>query len=161
LPDPVPTTGWIPAIGEEWVGTANADVVTFDEALTDAGAYKDAWPLVDKAELVAKPFLIVGIRSFEGMGDDGIAFNVRIILKGSDERISFNDGSTGVYKQLRQILATMDRPRPMLVEGGLRVSRYLWSEAEQKIVDAPGPRVTEARTYYLSSSVEASKKSIA
>jgi hypothetical protein len=160
------TKNWAPAVpGDMYVGTATADQVDFDEAMTGAAEYLDDWPLVEKIRLVGKPFAIVGVNAFEGIGDDGLCYNVRIVLKdktGFDtDHVSFNDGSAGVYTQLKDMLAKMDRPRPIGIKGGLRVSRYYWNEKEQQIVKEKGPHCIEQSTYYLCSSPEMALKSIA
>lgn len=160
---------FVPSVpGASYVGTGDALDIDFEGSLDEAAEYHDLWPVVEKIDLVGQPFVVLVIDAFEGMSDDGIAYNIKCALKpdspliakiGTDH-FSFNDGSTGVYKQLRAILASMDAPRPILVKGGLRISRYFWSEKEQKIVDAAGPQVVQQSTYYLCSSPETALKSL-
>lgn len=161
--------GFVPAVpGESYVGTGDALDVDFDSALSEAAEYHDQWPIVEKIDLVGQPFVVLRIDAFEGMSDDGIAYNIKCVLKPdsplivklSTDHFSFNDGSTGVYKQLRSIMAGMDQQRPILVKGGLRISRYFWSEKEQAIVDGPGPQIVQQSTFYLCSSPEMALKSL-
>lgn len=163
--------GMVPnAPGESYTASGDIDAldVDFEGALEESAEYFDQWPLVEKIDLVGQPFVILRVDAFEGMSDDGIAYNIKATLKpdssliariGSDH-FSFNDGSTGVYKQLRGIMSKMDTPRPILVKGGLRISRYFWSEKEQKIVDGPGPQIVQQSTFYLCSSPETALKSL-
>jgi hypothetical protein len=72
--------------------------------------------------------------------------------------VSFNDGSTGVYKQLKDIAAKWQKDnmpaRPILVKGGLRASVYHWDEQSQAIT----PGNPNAATFYLTSSIAGAEK---
>lgn len=156
--------------GASYIATGDIDAldVDFDGALDSAAEYRDEWPIVEKIKLVGQPFVILKIDAFEGMSDDGIAYNIKCVLAPDspliaelgDRHFSFNDGSTGVYKQLGGILAKLDVPRPLLVKGGLRVSRYWYDDKEQAIVDGPGPHRMQQTTFYLCSSPEQALKSL-
>lgn len=110
----------------------------------------DGLNLLDKADLIDKPFLIesvwfeTGQRSVEyvyvqGEFEDGTAF-------------TFNDSSSGVFKQIESYLAQKNRkpeigqvvPMRLLIPNGLRVSEF-------EVTDERG-RLKRAKTYYLTTS---------
>lgn len=110
----------------------------------------DGLDLLDKSELLDRPFLIesvwfeVGQRSVEyvyvqGQFEDGTEF-------------TFNDSSSGVYKQIESYLALKETkpelgqvvPIRLVIPSGLRVSEY-------EVRDDRG-REKKAKTYYLTTS---------
>jgi hypothetical protein len=133
------------------------DVGALDLESVDVGEVLDEYELLPASELVGVPFFIVGVNLNDtDLTQDGKYANVRCITV-DNRKVCFNDGSTGVYTQLKRILhaqaATADGPKPIRVRGGLRVSVFH--------VDRNG-NITEgtpnAATYYLSSSLTASQK---
>ena len=113
----------------------------------------DGLDLVDKAELVGKPFRITGV-SFE-TNQRGVSY-VYVDAEDADgEGFTFNDSSSGVRAQIVQHLtktgqdAVIDQPGDVLtlslvIPRGLRVSEY-------EVKDERGKAKT-ARTYYLTTS---------
>lgn len=110
----------------------------------------DGLDLLDKAELVDRPFLIesvwfeTGQRAVEyvyvqGQFEDGTEF-------------TFNDSSSGVFKQIESYLAKKDHkpeigqvvPLRLVIPRGLRFSEY-------EVKDERG-RDKRAKTYYLTTS---------
>ena len=152
---------WEPEVGEAYVSSGNYDALDYDSALSEAGSYEDDWPLVEKIDLVGVPFVILAVHAFEGMGESGKAYNVRVVAKNertkAEERISFNCGGSGVYDQLNRIFSSMENARPILVKGGLRISRFHWSEEEQRVTTDGTPNTA---CFYLCSSIEQAKKSL-
>jgi hypothetical protein len=128
------------------------DDLDFDEmASSDGLAYlEDEWELVSEPDLVGVPFIIVGVNVVASdLSQEGRYFNVRVITP-DGKRVCFNDGSTGVYRQLKSILMKdSNRGKPIAVKGGLRVSTYCYSEKERKVV----PGKPNTATYYLTSSL--------
>ena len=127
----------------------------YDQALVEAGTYEDDYPLVDEADLIGVPFVIVGLQlNSTDLNVTGVYVNVRCRYLGGDqagEKFSFNDGSTGVYAQLLRIAGTMPEPRPIKVAGGLRVSTYHYSPLHGVTKEG----VANAATFYLNSSTSA------
>ena len=101
-----------------------------DDLGTDV--FQGGFSVVKKAALVGKAFLIGGL-SFR-KGEFGNYVTARAVNKKNEEFI-FNDGSTGVYRQLVKYLAEKGEVIPdtdpegmytvrLKVQGGLRVSNY-------------------------------------
>lgn len=107
------------------------------------------WDLVgDKDALVDKPFVIAGIRF--STGDNGPFCSV-LCYTGPKfaEKVVFNDGSTGVYSQLRDYVDKHNRNTGIHCKG-LRVSRYQRKDpdtSELMFNDDGTPKM--AATYYL------------
>ena len=106
----------------------------------------DGFTLVEKDKLVGVPFVLIdytvhtSTTNFDENGE-GLKFvTVRCVTQ-EDKRVAFNDGSTGVARQLRD-LAAREIYGGIYVQGGLRASEY-------EVTDAKG-RKSSATTYYLS-----------
>ena len=106
----------------------------------------DGFTLVEKDNLLGEPFVLVDYTvhtsktNFDENGE-GLKFvTVRCVTK-EDKRVAFNDGSTGVAQQLRD-LAARQIYGGIYVPNGLRASEY-------EVLDAKG-RKSSATTYYLS-----------
>ena len=106
----------------------------------------DGFTLVEKDKLLGVPFVLVDYTvhtsktNFDENGE-GLKFvTVRCVTK-EDNRVAFNDGSTGVAQQLRD-LAAREIYGGIYVQNGLRASEY-------EVLDAKG-RKSSATTYYLS-----------
>ena len=106
----------------------------------------DGFTLVEKDKLVGVPFVLIdytvhtSTTNFDENGE-GLKFvTVRCVTE-EDKRVAFNDGSTGVARQLRD-LAAREIYGGIYVQNGLRASEY-------EVLDAKG-RKSSATTYYLS-----------
>ena len=106
----------------------------------------DGFTLVEKDKLVGVPFVLIDYTvhtsstNFDENGE-GLKFvTVRCVTQ-EDKRVAFNDGSTGVARQLRD-LAAREIYGGIYVQNGLRASEY-------EVLDAKG-RKSSATTYYLS-----------
>lgn len=135
------------------------DYGSYEDALAEATEEIGQFELVEQKSLLAQPFLIVGVQFNDtDLTRSGKYVNVRCILP-DDRKVCFNDGSTGVYRQLVEIITyRMNRglpPKPILVKGGLRASVYHWDPVRQMITDDGKPN---AATYYLSNSVKSSEQ---
>lgn len=137
-------------VGQEMIKPADAitavDKMTAEEYgawLTSEGInvveFKGSdWDLVgDKDTLLAVPFVIARIRFNEG--DSGNFVSVCCYTKTG--KVIFNDGSTGVYEQLKDYTNKNARTTAISCPRGLRVSRYTYTD--DKGVDR------DAATYYL------------
>ena len=96
-----------------------------NKPLTFAGLMSDADPqdiskIIDpRATLIGIPFIIA---EWEFM-DSQTGPYVRVLcVTEADRKVSFVDGSTGIYTQAVQVRTRMDTP--ILVKRGLRVSEY-------------------------------------
>ena len=114
----------------------------FDGKITDIPS---DWDLVDKATLVGKPFVIFSFTLREG--DYGRPYvSVNAVIEGATpdaplSRVVFNDGSTGVAKQLEE-MARQGIMGGIRCSKGLRKSEYTYTGQDGKS--------TPATTYYLS-----------
>lgn len=65
-----------------------------------AGAdYVEGYRLATCAELVGKPFVITGVRFNPGVGASGFFVSCEAVTA-DNEPVIFNDGSTGIYRQI-------------------------------------------------------------
>lgn len=123
----------------------NSDFVSFSVG----GDYD----LVDKSTLVGVPFIVLRWRftvPAEGKprystenNPDGEFVSVECITD-KDQKVVFNDGSSGVYAQLKAVSST-GRQQGGKCNQGLRVSEYEYESVDKrgKVVMLP------ARTFYL------------
>lgn len=75
----------------------------------------------DKSVLENKPFVILSCGFNEG--DYGDFVSIAAVTK-DNEKYIFNDGSSGVFKQLFELVRTLKRTGGFLVPGGLRSNEY-------------------------------------
>lgn len=147
------TTIQVPQISESQL----RDIVCFSDAISlvesvygavalSSEVLGDGFTLVEKDKLLGEPFVLVDYTvhtsktNFDENGE-GLKFvTVRCVTK-EDKRVAFNDGSTGVAQQLRD-LAAREIYGGIYVQNGLRASEY-------EVLDAKG-RKSSATTYYLS-----------
>ena len=126
-------------VPQSWEDVYNA----FGGQITDLPS---DWDLIDKAELVGKPFVIFSFTLRDG--DFGRPYvSVNAVLEGATpgapvSRVVFNDGSTGVAAQLKE-MAAQGIHGGIRCTKGLRVSKYEYTD--------PRDGTTKpAQTYYLS-----------
>jgi hypothetical protein len=111
----------------------------------DAAVIDDYQKLDDKHQLVNKPFIINRFWFTEGdMGEFVVA---RCLLRdkvltpaGETDKVILTDGSTGIFKQLREVAKKTQRTTNIVVRHGLRVSQYT-ADTDS------GPKMAE--TFYL------------
>ena len=102
------------------------------------------YEVVEKSKLVGEPFIITNLRFWEG--DKGDVVSVMLLTK-DGKKLVFNDGSTGVYRQLKYIVSQTNRFSGIKVMRGLRSSTY---ETQEKDFDGnPIGKPFKATTYYL------------
>lgn len=98
------------------------------------------WDVVeDKGHLVGVPF--VGLRWRFNKGDAGEFVSIEIVTEDA-RRLIINDGSTGIYQQLKRLTDETGRTTGIACKKGLRRSDYLYQD--EKGVERP------ATTFYLS-----------
>lgn len=76
----------------------------------------------DKARLVGQPFLILAYTFNEG--DFGEFATMMIITSPNGDKLIVNDGSTGIFPQLLDIMKTYNKLGGIFVSKGLRASVY-------------------------------------
>jgi hypothetical protein len=100
--------------------------------------------VIDKSELVGKPFTIVDIRFYTGSYGETCAV---LALTEDKRKVVFNDGSTGVLQQCKAAVSRAGRRGGFVCPKGLRASSYTWT-----LRDFDGNPVGEpkkATTYYI------------
>lgn len=106
----------------------------------------DGFALVDsksKRRLVGVPFIILSYSFVKSEKIKGKEFvTVRLVTR-NNERLIINDGSTGVYEQLK--MCHESGIESLFVTKGLRVSEYEYT-------DPNSGEVSQAETYYLDNS---------
>lgn len=95
--------------------------------------------LEDKAHLVGVPF--VGLRWRFNAGDAGEFVSLEVITE-DGRRLIINDGSTGIYRQLKRLTDETGRTTGIACKKGLRRSDYTYTD--EKGESRP------ATTFYLS-----------
>ena len=147
------TTIQVPQISESQLRSIVSfnDAISLAESVYGAVALSsevlgDGFTLVEKDKLLGVPFVLIDYTvhtsstNFDENGE-GLKFvTVRCVTQ-EDKRVAFNDGSTGVARQLRD-LAAREIYGGIYVQGGLRSSEY-------EVTDDKG-RKSSATTYYLS-----------
>lgn len=138
----------------DYVPDSYDDLDSYFESLGGLIEFRGSvWELVkDKSTLIGKPFVIADIRFYEGKFGDACAI---LAMTDNNDRIVFNDGSTGIFAQARSMVAVAKRRGGFKCLNGLRVSEY---EYQRKDLDG-NPMVdpktgelipaTPARTYYI------------
>lgn len=107
--------------------------------ITDQSAFGSGFTLLkEKDQLVSKPFIIVEWRF--SLGDHG-EFVSALVMTNSGDKFVINDGSTGIYAQLRSITDETGKTHAHVVRNGLVRSDY-------EYVDNNGEK-HPATTYYL------------
>ena len=115
-----------------WLVSENIDVVDFDGG--------SEWDLVgDKDILINQDMVIARIRFNETTGGNFVSVCAYTIPDG--KKVVFNDGGTGIYKQLSTHVARGKQETGIRCKKGLRVSRYTY--VDDKDVER------DAATYYL------------
>jgi hypothetical protein len=130
-------------------GGEGPDVETWEEVAQlppeSIGVIDDFIKLDDKSQLVNRPFFIRKFWFTEGdMGGFAVAYCVTrdpiLTPSGNTSKIIITDGSTGIYRQLREVAKRTGKTTALLVRNGLRVSEYTADTEE-------GPKLAE--TFYL------------
>lgn len=79
--------------------------------------------LKEKNALLNRPFFIIATK-FNGGTWGEFCTVFAITMDGTNERVMFTDGSTGVCDNVKELVARTGRPGGWRVSGGLRVSEY-------------------------------------
>ena len=100
------------------------------------------FPVIDKEELLNRPFMVLRAREVKN-SEQGTRYWTLWVITKDNERGMFSDGSTGIARQLDAVAAenygTLEG-KPFMT-GGLRVSRYTYTDDSGKKSDA--------KTFYL------------
>ena len=107
------------------------------------------WDLVkDKHDLVGKPFVIADVRFYTGKFGDACA--VMAMLETRDQRkVVFNDGSTGVFRQVESMVRRHQRRGGFRCPNGLRASEYQYVEKDFDGKPLPGAEEIRSTTFYI------------
>lgn len=81
------------------------------------------YTVVKKDALVEVPFMITDVRFYESKQYDSEAVAICCITE-DGQKLVFNDGSTGVFQQVKHMVATSKRKAGILCSNGLRKSTY-------------------------------------
>lgn len=114
----------------EWLHSEGANIVEFDGG--------SEWTLIDKVDLIDVPFIVARLRF--NSSDNGDFVSVCAFLE-DGKKVVFNDGSTGIYKQL-QVYVSRHPQLTGIACKGLRASDY-------DFVDQETGKKRPARTYYI------------
>jgi hypothetical protein len=128
--DVAPEFDWRTVTNLQDARAALGNVVNVADVLGDGSTFYD-----DKSLFVGKPFLILDWRFVVDEKSGREYVNV-LIMGANGDKARFNDGSTGVYAQIKQIESEFGKVG-VEVRGGLRRSDYVKEG------------VGEATTYYL------------
>jgi hypothetical protein len=117
------------------------------------------WEVVDKAQLVGVPFMIADVRAYFS---DKFARDVVAVMLMTENALPdtrgnhyvINDGSTGIFEQITQMIRSTGRKVGISCSGGLRVSNYEYQETDldgEPMLDSKGkPKpAIQASTYYI------------
>jgi len=106
------------------------------------------WDLItDKDELLGVPFLVLDYGFHVGdYGDEGFVSVSAITDK--NRKIVFNDGSSGIRAQLRELEAKGIRTA-IICKAGLRKSEYFFNDQTGETNNTGGKGFAPASTYYL------------
>lgn len=152
-PEELSATGEIVPFEQEFVPVDFDDAYRhFLEELGDVITFEGSpWTVVDKANVVGVPFIIMDIRTYsEDKWKYGVPWVTLLCVTKKPvtdptgierNRIVINDGGSGIAAQVTGYLNRSERRKGLLVEGGLRVSEYTYED--DKGNELP------AKTYYL------------
>lgn len=135
---------FVPTSWEDLVSHNDGEIIEFEGS---------PWILLkDKSKLVDVPFMIADVRHYEGNYGSAVAImllteNPLPGFEGDAPRYVINDGSTGLYDQVTQMVARSHKKSGILCPRGLRASNYTY---QQKDFDGNpmGPEIP-ATTYYV------------
>ena len=151
--------------GRVFDDAALAAIVSFDDAINLAapdGAlesmseYGTGFALLEnKSVLVGAPFVVLQWRFNEG--DFGAFVSAEIVTEGNDKLV-LNDGSTGIFQQLREVTdarnakGSVTPQAGLFVPGGLRKTDYFYNVTTGETANRPTSETgwAKASTYYLS-----------
>lgn len=105
-----------------------------------------AYDIVEKKTLIGKAFTIVDIRFYKGKWGDAVA--VLALTDRDNEKVVFNDGSTGVFRQCLTAVKRSRRRGGFSCPRGLRASEYEFQETDIVTGELIG-EPTSAVTYYI------------
>lgn len=86
-----------------------------------------AYSVLDKDKLIGVPFMIADVRFWHSDKYDREAVSVMLLTKTTIEdkdHFVINDGSTGIYEQVKQMVQSSGRKAGIMCPNGLRVSEY-------------------------------------
>lgn len=136
LPDAL--NGYVPQSWEDFQEKLDSVGLEF---ITVAGS---PYEVVKKDVLIGVPFAIVDVREYEGKFGPAVAV---CVITQDDRKLVFNDGSTGVMAQLKEIVAQTGRHGGFLCPNGLRASEFEYQPTD--FDGEPMGNPIPATTYYI------------
>lgn len=118
----------------EWLGSEGASIVEFDGG--------SDWTLVDKDTLVDTPFIIARLRFNKDKKTDELSFVSVCAFLEDGSKIVFNDGGSGVMKQLLNYTTKHPQATGISCGKGLRKSSYTFT-------DPATGKESPAATFYI------------
>lgn len=115
---------------------AQGDIIDAEEEYGDGAVLLKK---EDKRKLVGVPMVLFDYSYSEGVGASGEKVTLRLKLS-DDTIVIINDGSAGIYRQLKELDGKNTSGRALLLRHGLRASDY---------TTTINGKETEATTYYL------------
>jgi len=103
------------------------------------------WESIPKATLVDKEFVIVHTKFYEGTYGPTVA--LLCFLREGNRRVIINDGSTGLFQQVKGMVERTGRMGGFYAPKGLRVSTYSYQPVD--FDGNPMGNPIPASTYYL------------
>jgi len=135
---PDPLQGYVPQTWEDFQDKLASVGL---ESITISGS---PYEVVKKDVLVDVPFAIIDVREYEGKFGPTVA--VACITQ-DNRRLVFNDGSTGVMSQLKDIIAQTGRRGGFICPNGLRASSFEYQPTD--FDGQPMGNPIPATTYYI------------
>jgi hypothetical protein len=129
----------------EFVPSTFEDLERFFEREGIVEVEGSPWEAVDKATLVGKEFVIVHVKFYTGTYGPAVA--LLCFLREGNRRVVINDGSSGLFQQVKGMVERTGRMGGFYAPKGLRVSTYDYQpvDFDGNPIGNPKP----ARTYYL------------
>lgn len=146
----------IKGVDSQYIPQSYEDALAaLEEAGVEVVALETNWSQAEKEALLGRPFLIFDV-AFNS-GDYAGEFTSVHLITEDGERYFINDGGTGVYAQLKELVATTKQTGGFLVKNGLRKSEYDYDQDDRKVVKGEelraaleaGHKVTKGVTFYL------------
>jgi|SRR5262245_12812893 len=131
----------LPSVPDHVLRSISFDDLAAQDTADATNEYGTGFTVEDKTPLVGRPFYIIDARFNRGKMGDFVSLTC--VAEGNLKAI-INDGSTGILRQMRDIMAERARTgdkRIIFVKKGLRRSDY-------QVQDAKGSDI-DATTFYL------------
>lgn len=140
-----PETGGLPLSFDQYLDLETGELLEFE-----GSPYK---VIKDKSALLEVPFVITDVRIYKGKFGDPVAAIMCVTKEAlpgfdSDRKMYvFNDGSTGIFPQIVNMVQMTGRKTAIFCRNGLRKSDYTYIEKDP--FDDNKEKEIPATTYYI------------